>query len=201
MPLSNYAFDKFVAQELSELTAPTAISVLHEFPSIDGWLQTFILKNMLERNLPHKHAALAFALLRRAQAAIEDYDDACAALKLVVQRQTTISQYFRLLRKVEATIASLYQAFDIARKPLQSDIFEPNDGTPYQRLNCIYNRSRHVNTLSLPAGHLHPVWLQNDGLYTDGAFLRFDELEQQLRDLGRIAERVSNHDAFPPTDS
>jgi hypothetical protein len=82
----------------------------------------------------------------------------------------------------------LCQAFNFARKALRIKLFEPNDGTPQERLNLIYNRSRHTNVSSLPPGHLHTVWLQNDGIYTDGAALRFDEFEELLRELGRIAE-------------
>jgi hypothetical protein len=72
---------------------------------------------------------------------------------------------------------------------LSIKLFETNDGTPHQRLNLIYNQSRHTKVSSLPPGHLHTVWLQNDGIYTDGAALRFDELEDLLRQMGRIAER------------
>jgi hypothetical protein len=195
MPLSNYALDTFVAQKLSELTAPSATSVAQEFPGLDTWLTTFVLKTIFHLSLPQDRAALAFALLRRAQAAIEDYDDACAALRPIVERQKTVSEYFRALRKLEGAIAMLYQAYDFAMKGLGIKLFEPDDGTPYQRLNLLYNRSRHTNVSTLPPGHLHTVWLQNDGVYTDGATLRFDELEDLLRDLGRIAERTSTGDA------
>jgi len=191
MPLSNFALDTFVAQKLSELTAPTATSVAKEFPGLDAWLTTFVLNTIFRLNLPQDRTALAFALLRRAQAAIEDYDDACGALLLVVERQKTVSQYFRALRKFEVAIAMLYQAFDFGRKALRSKLFEQKDGTPYERLNLIYNDSRHTDVSSLPLGHLHAVWLQNDGIYTHGVALRFGELEDLLREMGRIAEQIS----------
>jgi hypothetical protein len=195
MPLTKFGLDTFVAQKLSELTAPTATSVSKEFPGLDTWLTTFVLKTIFHLNLPQARVALGFALLRRAGAAIEDYDEACATLRPVVERQRTVSQYFRALRKFEGAITMLYQAFDFGRKALGTKLFEESGGSPLQRLNLIYNRSRHTDLSSLPAGHLHPVWLQDDGIYTDGAALRFSEIEELLRQLGRIGERVSTGDA------
>jgi len=192
MPLTNYSLNKYVAQELADLKSPIAKSIRGEFPNLDGWISTFVLKSIFHFTLPADRAALAFALLRRAQAAIEDYDEACTALGRVVGRESTVSEYFLALRKLESSIAMLYQAYDFARKALSIKLFESGDGTPYQRLNSIYNRSRHPDVTALPSGHLHPVWLKDDGLYTDGARLGFDELENLLRDLGRIAERTSN---------
>jgi hypothetical protein len=108
MPRSNFGLDTFVAQKLSALTAPTATSVAEEFSGLDTWLPTFVLKTIFHLHLPQDRAALAFTVLRRTQAAIEDYDDACAALRLVVGRQRTVSQYFRALRKFEGAVAMLY---------------------------------------------------------------------------------------------
>lgn len=194
MPLTNYSLNKYVAQELADLKTPMAKSIREEFPNLDDWVGVFVMKTIFNFSLPQDRAALAFALLRRAQAAIEDYDDACVALLHAVGREKTIPQYFHALRKFESSIAMLYQAYDFARKALSIKLFEPHDGTPYQRLNFIYNRSRHPDVQTLPSDHLHPVWVRDDGVYTDGGTLRFDELEDLLRELGRIAERISNGD-------
>jgi hypothetical protein len=195
VPLSNFALDSFVSQKLSELNAPTATSVAKEFSSLDTWLNTFVLQTIFNFSPSQDRIALAFALLRRAQAAIEDYDEACIALLSIAQRSKTVSEYFRALRKIENTIAMIYQAFNFGRRALGIKLFEEGDGTPHQRLNYIYNRSRHADLKSLPPRHLHTVWLQNDGIYTDGVTLRFDELEDLLRQLGAIAEKISTGNA------
>jgi len=192
MPLTGYSLNKYVAQELADLNNPMARSVRGEFPNLDGWILTFILKSIFHFNLPERRAALAFALLRRAQAAIEDYDEASVALSRAARRESTIPEYFHALRKLESSVAMLYQAYDFARKALSIKLFGSGDGTPYQRLNSIYNCSRHPDVTTLPSGHLHPVWVNDDGVYADGAKLGFDELEDLLREIGRIAERTAN---------
>ncbi len=192
MPLSNYSLNKYVAQELADLKNPCARSVRGEFPNLEAWIPTFVLKSIFQLNLPEGRAALAFSLIRRAQAAIEDYDEACTALSNAAARKSTIPKYFYALRKLESTVAMIYQAYDFGRKALSIKLFEPEDGTPYQRVNLIYNRTRHSDVTTLPPGHLHPVWVKDDGLYTAGGSLGFEELENLLRELGRVAERTSN---------
>lgn len=192
MPLTNYSLNKYVAQELSDLKNPLARSVRGEFPNLDKWICTFVMKSIFHLDLTEKHTTLAFALIRRAQAAIEDYDEACTALSHTVGRESTITEYFHTLRKLESSVAMLYQAYNFAIKALSIRLFATNDGSNYQRLNSIYNSSRHPDVMKLPSGHLHPVWIKNDGLYTNGTKLRFDELEDMLRELGRIAEYTSN---------
>jgi tetratricopeptide (TPR) repeat protein len=195
MQPSNYTLDTFVGHKVSELTTPTATSVALEFPNHSTWLESFVLRVVLQ-NL-QTNMRVAFIMMRRAQAAIEDYDDACSALRLLTERQKPVAQYFRALRKFEAAVAMSWQAFDVSRKALGDAkyFFDGEDGSPYQRLNSIYNKSRHTNLRDLPAGHFHTVWLQNDGIYTAKAALKFGEFEDQLRELGHIADSISRGDA------
>ena len=71
MPLSLYALDNFVAQDLSELTECRLVSVAGDFPDHASWLSTFVLNWMLRIPLPKEKAALVFALIRRADGAID----------------------------------------------------------------------------------------------------------------------------------
>lgn len=195
MPLSEYALNTYVAQELGDIRTPVAQSVRDEFPNLENWIASFIIKSIFHFTVPANQTALAFALMRRAQAAIEEYHEACAALALVARRERTIGSYFKALRKLESTVTMLYQAYDYGRKALSVKLFESGDGTPYQRLNAIYNRSRHPDVTQLPPGHLHPVWARNDGIYTDGTKLEYQEIEALLREIGRIAESIANGNA------
>lgn len=83
------------------------------------------------------------------------------------------------------------QSLDLARKALEYQLFTQGDGSPYERLNRIYNKGRHSNPEVLPAGQLHAVWIKNDGLYTDGNNLTFDELRVLILDIGRIADKLA----------
>ena len=193
MPLSMYALDNFVAQDLSQLTECRAAPVASEFPDCASWLSSFVLNWIFRIPLTKEKAALAFALIRRAEGAVADYEEAREHLaKLVAgNRSISISLYFRCLRRFESTVGMLYQSLDFVRKALGIQLFAEGDGSPYERLNLLYNKGRHSNPESLPAGQLHAVWIRNDGLHTDGANLTFDELRDLILDIGRIADKLA----------
>jgi hypothetical protein len=191
MPLSTYALDNFVSQELSQLTECRAAAIAPELPDCSSWLTSFVLNWIFRIPLPKDKAALAFALIRRAEGAIEDYEEARRHLSSLVTGQRSISLYFRCLRKFESTVAMLYQALDFMRRALGISLFTPGDGSAYERLNLIYNKGRHSDPETLAAGQLHAVWIKNDGLYAEGANLTFDELHELLGDVGRIADKLA----------
>lgn len=191
MPLSMYALDTFVAQDLSQLTECRAAPIAPEFPDYSSWLSSFVLNWIFRIPLPKDKAALAFALIRRAEGVIVDYEEARGHLASLVAGGRSISLYFRCLRRFESTVAMLYQSLDFVRRALGIKLFNQGDGSPYERLNLIYNKSRHSDPETLPAGQLHALWIKNDGLYVDGANLTFDELRDLVRDIGRIANELA----------
>jgi hypothetical protein len=190
MPLTLYALDNFVAQDLSQLTECRPTPIEPDFPDYKTWLNSFVLTRIFRVPLEQNKAALAFALIRRAEAAISDYEEARTDLASLATEKS-ISAYFRCLRKFESAVTALYQAFDFARKALGMKLFEKGGGSPYDRLNWIYNKTKHGNPEKLPQGHLHAVWLRNEGLFTDEASLAFHELEDMIHQVGRIADKLA----------
>jgi hypothetical protein len=186
-----YALDTFVAQDLSQLTECQAASAAQEFPDCSSWLSSFVLNWIFRIPLTKEKAALAFALIRRAEGAVADYEEAREHLMNLVAGNRSISLYFRCLRRFESTLGMLYQSLDFVRKALGIRLFTQGDGSPYERLNLIYNKSRHSNPETLPTGQLHAVWIKNDGLYTDGAKLTFNKLRDLICDIGRIADKLA----------
>ena len=191
MPLSLYALDNFVAQDLSELTECRPVSVAQDFPDHASWLSSFVLNWIFRIPLPKEKAALAFVLIRRADGAIEDYEEARAYLAELANGGQNISLYFRCLRRFESTVAMVSQAHEFIWKALNIKLFTKKDGSPYERLNIIYNKGRHAEPETLPSGQLHAVWIKNDGLYIDEAKLTFDELRDLIRMIGRIADKLA----------
>ncbi|HQU45857.1 MAG TPA: hypothetical protein PK867_23785 [Pirellulales bacterium] len=189
--LSKYALDKFVAQDLSHLNECRLAPLATEFPDHSFWLTSFVANCIFRIPLTPEKAALAFALIRRAGGAVEDYEEAREHLTELVAGNRTISLYFRCLRRLESAVAMLYQSLDFVRRALGINLFTQGDGSPYERLKLIYNRGRHSNPETLPEGHLHAVWIKNDGLYTEGASLGFGEIRDMIRDIGQIADKVS----------
>jgi hypothetical protein len=70
-------------------------------------------------------------------------------------------------------------------------VFTPNDGSPEERLNLLYNRSKHVDS-AIRNGQMPPegtlaVWLTNDGLESTDGHLSFAELAAILTELAVLA--------------
>lgn len=187
MPLSAYALDTFVSQEISKLTSCSARSFGEEFPDREGWLTQFVLKRIFHNHVSAQRAPLAFALVRRAEAALDEWEHACAVAGTDLRSP---SNYFRALRHFEACIAALWQGLDFARKALAAKIFQTGDGSTNERLNFIYNKSRHFDPSALPAGDLHAVWLSNDAVHTQEHALTFAELRDSVASLARIASGI-----------
>jgi hypothetical protein len=101
------------------------------------------------------------------------------------------SLYFRCLHHLEISVFLAYQAFDFARKVVDIPLFQPNDGSRYQRLNYIYNTIRHFDPATLPADHLHAIWLSNAGVHVSPVQLSFAEFADLLVELGELAEKIS----------
>ena len=173
------------------------IEVASEFPDYTHWLSSFALNWIFAMPLPKEKAALAFALIRRAEAAVEDYEEARSLLSTLVAEGRSISLYFRCLRRLESVVAMLYQSLDLGRRALKTKLFAQGDGSPYERLNLIYNNARHSDPETLPSGQLHSVWIRNDGLFTEGASLTFDELRDLVCQISRIADKLAKGEKPP----
>jgi len=194
--LSNYAYDTFVAQGFSKLTQYTTTAVGPDHTQHRSWLTSFTLNSIFTMNAPSAKRALAFSLLRRAEGAVDDFDAACVELAEFVTTNRTVSGYFRALRRLESSIAQVHQGLDFLRNASGKDFFKKNDGTYYQRLNEVYNVSRHGDPQALPEGDLQLLWLENDGIHVASAVLAFDELRELVAELARAADYVSSGAPF-----
>ena len=75
---------------------------------------------------------------------------------------------------------------DISRKAMGVQLFEKNDASLEQRLNTIYNTSKHC----VPQIE-QPVWLTNSGLECAESKVSFLEIEDWLRACARISEQIA----------
>lgn len=188
MPLTNYALDKFVSKNLSQLNECNCKYLKQDFPKCEEWLSGFIGDQIFHLKLDEQTTKLAFALLRNAEFLFDEYDQACKLLNIFVSNGgRSSSEYFRCLNHFESAMAKLYQTYELGRAFLGENLFEKNDGSSLQRLNDIYNDFRHSDLSLLPDGHLHRVWIDNHGIHTVRASLKFEELEDMIREIGSIA--------------
>lgn len=188
MPLTNYALDTFVSQDLSKLTACAPQSLQAEFPERGDWLNQFVLRRIFQNHVSEEYAALAFIVVRRAEAALDEWELACSAATDEIRRP---SGYFKMLRHLENCIAALWQGLDFGRKALHIELFKKGDGSVYERLNWLYNTGRHFDPQTLPSGDLHRLWITNEGLNTREHSVSFEELRAALKTLAGMADKLA----------
>jgi len=188
MGISNYALDTFVAQNMSKLTHLSIKSLSEEFPNVDNWFSQFVFRRIFQVHVPDEKAALAFAIVRRSHAALQEWELASAAAQGDLR---SIGNLFSVLRHLESCISSVWQGLEFARKPLGQDYFKNGDGSVYERMNWIYNVSRHFDPLALPQGDTHRVWLSDQAMHTREQTVSFDELREAIRMLARISEKIA----------
>lgn len=188
MGISNYALDTFVAQDMSKLTQLSVKSLAEEFPNADKWLAQFVLRRIFQAHVSDEKAALAFAIIRRTHASLQEWELASAAAQGDLR---SIGTFFGVLRHMENCIGSIWQGLEFTRKSLGQDLFKKGDGSAYERMNWVYNVSRHFDPESLPQGDTHRVWLSDHAMHTREQAVSFDELRDAIRMLARVSEKVA----------
>jgi hypothetical protein len=184
MPLSKYAIDTFISSKINDLTECRLADLSVEFPNSKNWVSRFGLTVIFVKPVPEAARPFVIQFIRRAEMATAEY----GRMRLEIQYLLSgprWSPYYRALHHGEVAIAMLYQAYDLSRKKLKQELFDPKDGSPLQRLNDIYNTSKHQ-----PAEAQDPVWLSNDGFRTAEAKLLYSEFEDLARSLARIVEQI-----------
>ncbi len=202
--LTNYSLDRFVSQDLSRLTECNAPDIAGRFPQSSHWIANFVLNSMFGNPVSDEARKFCLAFLRRAEAAFFNYGLARESLIEVAESvrgegPAKASLYFRALHLFEVCLAMEWQAISLFARLTPDKPFKKGDGSDYEKLNRIYNASKHYDPASLPPGLVHAVWITNDGINIDGVCLSFTELEELMIELGQIADHASSCAFRKPT--
>jgi hypothetical protein len=193
MPLSNYALDNYVSQQIMQLTECNAIDLSQEFDQADSWIENFVLNSIFRTQVKQEYKPFIFAILRRAQMALVEYENGRMALQdYAGGNKNRISVYFRSLYHFEIAVNLTYQAHYFFMKITKKRLFNKNDGSQLERLNRINNVSKHLELSTIPNSYLHAVWLSNEGLCISSANLKFEELADMVKDICKLADKLSN---------
>lgn len=194
MPFTNEALEKYIAQGMSQLAACDAPDLSTSFKERQHWIHNFILNSMFRAAVKSHAKPFVFSILRRAQMSIAEYEAGRLALKDYIDGdRDRWSVYFNALYRFELAITLACQGYEAIRMLAPTlQYYEKNDGTPMQRLFAIYNISKHLEPTSIADGHLHAVWLANDGVSTSRAAVTWAELADLLKALGEMANDVSD---------
>lgn len=192
MPLTNYALDTFISQQLSELTHNNTLEVSSCYPQSKFWISNFSLNSILGRAFSKEVRTFSFFFLRRVEAAFIEYEYAREALKsFTTITPTSPSLYFKALHHFEMVISMMWQAYALHIKISGKELFQSGDGSKYEKLNSIYNKSRHFMLSELSANNIHVIWLTNDGVKTEKFAVSYAEIASFLVELGSMADDFS----------
>ena len=206
---TNFAKDKFLAPHVSALTECRARPLELVGGQPEKWLPGFVLNSMLRVSWTEPARQLAFMIVRRVDAAVREYEAGRAELEAFVDQgsQLGIQRYSRGLMHFETCVGATFQAWMLVRQlstlsrevpEEEPKLFEEDDGTDIQRLNSLYNTSKHADE-RIVRGHFAPdstlpIWIVNEGLAAVDCHLSFAELADLLKALARISHDL----AYPP---
>jgi hypothetical protein len=124
MPLSLYALDKFVSQEITKFTEFNLKDAKTLFSESDYWVRNFILNSIFKANVDNKAKHFIFVFLRRSEMAFIEYEYGRKEIEFFLKKRTeNISHYFRGLHYIESTINLLYQAYEAFMKFSKEELF------------------------------------------------------------------------------
>ena len=197
MPLSAYAKDNFIAPDMSSFTTAKIKDMAKTSAEREHWLYNYILNSLLRVEIDERLRQTLFNFLRRTQFAFREYALAREQTAAYLKRASNAApSYFIAIGRWETVLSHTWQAYELLVGTEKRALFEPNDGSALQRLNLLYNRSKHVKT-AINAGQLAPgstlaVWLANEGLRAVDGQLTFDEIARILEELAVWSDAVQD---------
>jgi hypothetical protein len=207
-----HLLDRFVAPELSKLKKCSA----PEIPEPPNYFAAYFLNNALGYETPHDTRLLEASFLRKWTVAVREYRSGREHLaRFVFDLQRTNNQvglFLTALADFENCAINAYLALmasagqnRLMQGAAYQKPFAPEDGSPFERLNAIYNEVKHFHSRDekgRPLTDPAPVWIVNDGLkcrrkrngQEHDVVLTFEELVAILEDQtegARILSRSS----------
>ena len=197
MPLSAYAKDNFIAPGMSCFTSASIRDMSGVSDAQEHWLYNYMLNSLLRVDLDERLRQALFNFLRRTQFAFREYALAREQTLAYLRRASNATPiYFVAIGHWEVFLSYAYQAHEILACTGEAALFDRGDGSVLQRLNLLYNRSKHVETAigagQLAPGSTLPVWLTNDGLSAVDGRLTFDEMAEMLGELALWSDAVQD---------
>jgi hypothetical protein len=201
-----FLLDRYVARKSSAL----AKCLAPEVPEPPDYFSSFFLNNILTEQVAEITLSLTNVFLRRFANAVQDYrngrEEMLTCVAALPRSNDMVRAYMRALSFFEACIVNTnlaLKAHDTVGKiwdPAQPRTFNKRDGSPWQRLNAVYNALKHfdenVANGRVPTDVFTPMWLVEDGIecaVPEGeAKLHFTELLYLHGDLEKDARFISD---------
>ncbi len=191
---SKSILDKFLAPYVSNFRRA-------EIPDMSGesslWLSKFFLNSVLRRSYTDPFRQYVFNYLRRVEGAHVAHQCArSTTVEFLHGSRQSMSRYMEAILHWESFLAQSWMAYALAERLSGARPFEKGDGSVGQRVNLLYNRSKHSEE-AIKAGQLPPegtisVWMEDDGLHGVDVMLRWEETGEVLQDLSNLANMLED---------
>lgn len=206
MEISDYALDTFVAPEMSKFTDAAIPDITQYSENREWWVRHFFLNSMLRATVAPPYRQYMLNFLRRAELSFNAYELARDRTLRYLNgpRNKGVGHYVAAIGHWEVFLSQAwhtYLLFSYIDGRDGQGIFTPGDGSDAERLNFLYNRSKHaeksIKGSFYPDGSTMCLWLHNDGLRatsdrkTDG-HLTFSEMFAMLQEFAKWADRVED---------
>lgn len=164
--------------------------------SSDGhcsWLSSFLLNSVLRSRYTGKTYQFAFNFLRRSESACREFELAKGeTVRFLEGTRQSISLYVRAVQHWEYFLSQAWHSFlllsSFAGYP-RTNLFEKGDGSVDERLNGLYNASKHaesqIDNGQIPEIYSMPIWLANDGLVSVAYKLSYVEVGDVVKLLSQ----------------
>jgi hypothetical protein len=195
MPLSAYAKDNFIAPDMSRFDSAQIKDMSGTSVEQEHWLSNYMLNSLFRVDLDEPLRQTLFNFLRRTQFAFREYALAREQTMAYLRGVDAVPTYFLAIGHWETFLAYAYQAYEIFVRA-EKILFTTGDGSVLQRLNSLYNRSKHVasaiNHNRIAPGSTLAVWLNNEGLRAVDGHLTFEEMAEILEELARWSDAAQD---------
>lgn len=189
MPWSNFVKDTYFAPGMSSFTSATIPDMSQVDSEQEHWRANYVLNSILRTPFDAPFRQRVFQFFRRTHTAFHEYAAARRLTLAFLEHTDSYLTYLDAIDHWESFLAYSWQA--LACLAYGQKLYEPGDGSVPQRLNLLYNRSKHADK-AIAAGQLVEqtplcVWLTNDGLACTDATLTFPEMADILADMAKWA--------------
>jgi hypothetical protein len=161
-----------------------------------NWIAVFVLNSALNSTADVSKYTYSLNFLRRVEEAISSSREGTARLLEYVQSPgRSIATYFRSLSHFEFCIGQLWQAHCLLSKPGNVVLFNKGQGSTEERLNKIYNATKHMEERiaagKMPEDSPSVLWLTNGDISCVDASVSFTEVETTLRVVHELATGIA----------
>jgi hypothetical protein len=170
--------DQFMFPYMSQFTNAEIPDMSGHCSQSDHWVSNFILNTFFRQTLQAPLRQYFFNFLRRSETAFREHALAHeATVQFLEGSRQSPSRYMMALFHWEIFLTQAWHALALLSNIQEVKVFEKGNGSVEERLNLLYNQSKHTESVIKSGEMLETatvsVWLTNDGLKSHNGWLTY----------------------------